>query len=131
MVLDIDETALYGHEDQADNITVNPEVKSLYDNACEKNVCVLFITARPYSKSNDAWTRKQLSATGYQQYDHLHLRPPHTRDVGAYKLAAREAFEKQGYHILMNVGDQPTDIVGGGTDVHVLLPDLDHKPSRA
>ncbi len=39
-----------------------------------------------------------------------------------FKLATRKSIQNMGYHILLNVGDQMSDLTGGVSDVWVQYP---------
>jgi predicted secreted acid phosphatase len=74
-------------------------------------VQVFFITGRPDSE-RDA-TERNLRAQGFA-WSQLTLRPESTRSesVIAYKSGARAQIAAQGYKIVLNVGDQWSDLKG-------------------
>lgn len=93
----------------------------LYRLARRVGVAVFFVTGRrePLREA----TERTLRAAGYTQWEGLVLRPSSDGGpVAAYKSAARRAIEERGYTILLNVGDQESDLAGGHTRRGILLP---------
>jgi predicted secreted acid phosphatase len=129
IVLDIDETALSNYsdmlkenfggtleqiveaEDQGKDPVIKPTLE-LYRYAKENNMAVFFITGRK-EHSRDI-TTKNLTDAGYKNWDGLFFKPEdyHQESAAPYKTAARENIEKNGYVILLNVGDQESDLSG-------------------
>jgi predicted secreted acid phosphatase len=90
------------------------QTKALYKYALKKKVNVFFITARPEGLRKA--TVAQLKKDGFGKYKQLDLRPnddPNKDSVVPYKSGARKAIQKKGFHILVNVGDQKSDLSGG------------------
>jgi acid phosphatase len=129
LVLDIDETALsnWDEEMQDDfgyiakdwNDWVNkkqaPAIDGtlrLYKQALAHKVDVFFITGRGESQ-RDA-TAENLKFAGYDHWAGLALRGPHPKEqsVTEYKSAERKKIVDAGYHIILNVGDQMSDLNG-------------------
>jgi acid phosphatase len=100
-----------------------PGTLSLFKRAKEMGIAVFFITGRA-DTLRDA-TEKNLHNSGYDQWDGLTMR---TQDqvseaTIAYKSAARAAIVQQGYRIILNVGDQLSDLKGKPAgDYSVKLP---------
>jgi len=96
---------------------------SLFKRAKEMGIAVFFITGRA-DTLRDA-TEKNLHNAGYDQWEGLTMR---TQDQAseatiAYKSAARAAIVQQGYHLILNVGDQFSDLKGTPAgDYSVKLP---------
>jgi predicted secreted acid phosphatase len=91
----------------------------------DHRVAVFFITAR-YEYEREA-TVKNLRAAGYHDWDALIFRPEkHGNEseppVSVYKSAVRKQLVMQGYDIILNVGDQDSDLIGGYADKAVKLP---------
>ncbi len=58
-------------------------------------------------------------------YDGLFMRAVgDKRSAAVYKPAVREEIEKMGFKIVVNIGDQPTDLLGGHAEDCELLPNL-------
>jgi acid phosphatase len=97
-------------------------VLRLYNDARRKHVTVAFITGRPEAIA--AVTKQNLTDQGYDRSFKLVLKPAsYTQDsLVPYKSAARAAFERQGYTILENVGDQQSDLAGGHARHRYKLP---------
>jgi 5'-nucleotidase (lipoprotein e(P4) family) len=130
LVLDIDETSLsnWGDEQREDYgysaadwdawvksraCTAIPGTLRLYQEAEKDKVAVFFITGRSEGERED--TAANLRAVGFTQWDGLALRPPdHPKDqkVEVYKSAERGKIVAQGYKIILNVGDQLSDLRG-------------------
>lgn len=99
-----------------------PGTLALFKRAKELGVAVFFITGR--NESLRPGTVRNLHTVGYEGWAALLMEP-----VGAkYKSAAdfkaphRAAIEKQGYKIILNIGDQPSDLAGGYAEKTFLLP---------
>ena len=140
VVLDIDETSLsnYSCLSAADfkQATValaqclaagtSPAIaptKALYDRAVAKHVAVYFITGRPKSIPGvEQQTETNLKSAGYDKWQGLVLNPSLGGPTIPYKSGARADIEKQGYRIVLNVGDQESDLAGGHADRAFKLP---------
>jgi predicted secreted acid phosphatase len=141
LVLDVDDTALstwvveehddFGYIPNVSNwcITLhcNPALKAtldLYQEASRLGVTTFFITGRPETQQQD--TETNLKAVGYTSYGKLYCRPlahPASESTAEYKSSQRKAIVDQGYRIVLNVGDQVSDLVGNYTADHsVKLP---------
>lgn len=131
LVLDIDETTLSNYEelvreDFANNdIAFNAWVKSaqaeaipgtlrLYNEAQRLGVSVFFLTGRSESKQLRAPTETDLRTHGFTNWQQLILRSAAQDSLTAleYKSAARATIVAQGYRIVLNVGDQWSDLGG-------------------
>jgi acid phosphatase len=129
MVLDIDETSLsnYQEMDKADfaydQATFNAWVETaqapavagtlrMYKEARRLGVSVFFITGRP--EGQRAATEKNLRGQGFDDWQQLALRPGSTakESVDAYKSGVRAEIARQGFKIVLNVGDQWSDLRG-------------------
>jgi len=129
LVLDIDETTLsnYAEMKQADfaynakafNTWVDeaeaPAIKGtlrIYKEAQRLGVKVIFLTGRPEMQREA--TARNLRAQGFDGWEKLILRQPEEAKLTAlkYKSAERAALERQGYRIVLNVGDQWSDLRG-------------------
>jgi predicted secreted acid phosphatase len=99
---------------QSAALTPIVETRALYRLALRRGVAVFFITGRVPSMR--AATLKNLREAGYARFTRLYLRP--TADLTApsvvpYKAGRRKAITRAGYRILVNVGDQLSDLDGG------------------
>jgi predicted secreted acid phosphatase len=130
LVLDIDETSLsnwadevrlqYGFSTSDWNAWVKeracPAIDAtlrLYNEAEKDKVAVFFITGRSEDQRDD--TAANLKGVGYTQWDGLALRPldhPAKQTVVQYKSGERHKITDQGYTIILNVGDQMSDLDG-------------------
>lgn len=139
IVLDIDETSLSNYSDM---LTLNfggalksimdemnkgtdaaiPATLELYRYAKANNVAVFFISGRP--ESFRASTVRNLENVGYKNWDGIILLPEtyHEKSNTPFKISAREQLEKQDYDIVLNIGDQKSDLVGGHADKTFKLP---------
>jgi len=129
LVLDIDETTLSNYEEMAkvdfadDRKAFNawvelaqapaiPGTLRLYREAQRLGASVFFLTGRP--EAQRAATERNLRGQGFQEWRQLIMRPPEQASATAleYKSAARAAIQAQGYRIVLNVGDQWSDLRG-------------------
>ncbi|MEU8822724.1 HAD family acid phosphatase [Streptomyces sp. NPDC048636] len=122
IVLDIDNTSLetdlgFTFPQHA----VGPVLK-LTQYAHQRGVDIFFVTARPgiiYPV-----TKYNLEKVGYSVEDlYVRFLPDLFKDVGEYKAAKRAEIENKGYTIIANIGNTPTDLVGGHAERHFKLPD--------
>jgi acid phosphatase len=137
VVLDIDETTMsnWGCLDAADFALTGlatcvvqstsvafPAAKAFIRHARAKKVAIAFITGAPQAAC--ALRQKNLIAQGIKQPFTLKCRPASdTRDtVVPFKSAARKAIIASGRTIVLNVGDQKSDLAGGAARKTVLLP---------
>jgi len=95
----------------------------LFNAARANNVAVFFITGRFDSAELRNATVKNLQSAGYSAWSGLTLRPREgTSSVIAYKSGAREKIAAQGYTIILNMGDQYSDLDGGFAERAYKLP---------
>jgi acid phosphatase len=141
LVLDIDETSLtnycemkredYGFisvpfnewavSSEADMAL--PGTLSLFNRAKAEGVDVFFITGRPGEQK--AATARNLEAAGYKGWKGLALREGAEKTMAtvAYKSEERKKIADAGYRIVMNVGDQWSDLNGEArAEISVKLP---------
>jgi predicted secreted acid phosphatase len=124
IVLDIDDTSLSNYDclkavdfdraaaDCAD-LPAIPQTLRLYRYARAHDVRVFFITGRRERARED--TVDNLNAEGYTRWKGLRMRPddqPASRRDG-WKARTRRAIERRGYRIVVNLGDQRSDLDGG------------------
>jgi predicted secreted acid phosphatase len=151
LVLDIDETALSNWEiikrddfgrpiagpaDLAsaepwgwaawDQLGRDPAIEptlQVFRTARAANVAVFFITGRP--ENQRAATERNLRAVGYADYTRLFMVPngAHFASAVDFKTPVRIQIETLGYTIIENMGDQPSDLLGGHAEKKFLLPD--------
>jgi predicted secreted acid phosphatase len=139
IVLDIDETSLsnyndmksldfggslsdiYAKQNLSQDTAIAPTL-ALYNYAKANNVAVFFVTGRPVSQK--AITEKNLTAVGYKDWDGIYFKPDDYQDKSAipYKSHTRQLITQKGYHIVLSLGDQPSDLMGGFAEETFLLP---------
>lgn len=140
LVLDIDETALsnykqmaaqdYGYvpsafdawEDSALASAI-PGTLRLYQEAQRLGVSVFFITGR--GEAHRAATEQNLKSQGYAKWEGIILRSPAQSGEATilYKSGARKTIVDAGYRIILNVGDQLSDLKGApAAELSVKLP---------
>ena len=129
VILDIDETTLSNYDEMTsadfayDSARFNAWVDSakapaiagtlrLYKEAQRLGVSVVFITGR--TESQRAVTELNLRNAGFDNWQQLVLRQPDEESATAqdYKSAARGRIAGSGYKIILNVGDQWSDLRG-------------------
>ncbi len=139
LVLDIDETSLSNYQAlaatnfsgataalttslfAATSPAIDPTLH-LFEDARDQNVAVFFITGRPDLDIVRQKTEENLTSAGYSDWTELVLRPSDATGTLSYKSAARANIEDEGYRILLNVGDQDSDLKGGYADKAYKLP---------
>ncbi|APU39838.1 MULTISPECIES: HAD family acid phosphatase [unclassified Streptomyces] len=130
LVLDIDNTSLETdfHWFWTYPTPAISKVRALTQYAHARGVAVFFVTARP--GIIHSLTDYNLKAVGYP-VSGLYVRdlPDLFEEVSAYKTAKRAEIEARGYTIIANIGNSPTDLVGGHAERTVKLPDYNGKLS--
>ena len=139
LVLDIDETSLSNYPDMvrmsfggtlkeicdAEGNGIDPAIAptlELYRYAKANQVAVFFITGR-FEKYRSP-TEKNLTNAGYKDWDNLIFKSEnyHEKTVAIYKSGERKKITEQGYDIVLNIGDQQSDLAGGYADKSFKLP---------
>jgi acid phosphatase len=108
--------------DQRAQSTVIQPTMDVFATAKDHGAAIFFITGRPDSQR--AATERNLQAVGYAGYTQLIMEPTggHYASAADFKAPQRAAIEQQGYTIIANVGDQPSDLAGGFSERTYLLP---------
>jgi phosphoglycolate phosphatase-like HAD superfamily hydrolase len=141
LVFDIDETALssycemqaedYGYIKPMNNEwIVSPQAAiaipgalRLFNRAKAAGVEVFFITGRPVAQRDG--TARNLEAAGFHGWKRLDLKEPAESNMSRaeYKAGRRKKIVADGYRLILNVGDQWSDLNGEpGAEVSVKLP---------
>ena len=114
----------------ADAIAIQPVLR-LYREAIKQGVSVIFITFRP--EAFRSYTIQNLHTAGYADWTQLYM-PSHAetkQPAEAFKSQIRkELVEKQGYDIILNLGDQDSDLAGGYTDHTDQIPNPLYSTSK-
>ena len=118
MVLDIDETSLTNFSRDWDawvdtaSAPAIPGTLRLYKEARKLGVSVFFITGRP--ERQRAATERNLKAQGYTTWQKVILRSDMSADetTTRYKSSMRAGIVEEGYKLVLNVGDQWSDLKG-------------------
>lgn len=130
MVLDIDDTSISNFDvnkvddfsdleelidkryEKANSPAIKPVLR-LYNEAIANGVSVFFITFRP--NNVERYTVMNLQKAGYQNWSGLTFPTDDELKMPSriYKTAARTKLVEQGYDIILNLGDQPSDLEGG------------------
>lgn len=130
IVLDIDETALsnfpamqelsFGgtlediqrRENEGNDPVIKPVLK-LYYFARRHRIATFFISSRPEHERQS--TIRNLRQAGYTAWEGLILKPTaYTKQSAVkFKSAMRKKVVDQGYQIILNIGDQSSDLAGG------------------
>ncbi|MCV7041280.1 acid phosphatase [Mycolicibacterium moriokaense] len=102
--------------------TMIPPTMDVFNTAKERGATIFFITGR--DESQRASTERNLLNTGYAGYERLIMEPTGAHYVSAadFKAPQRAAIEAEGYTIIANIGDQPSDLAGGFAQQTYLLP---------
>lgn len=139
VILDIDETSLsnfveHKKHDFAElsefindsylknDATVIKPVLQLYNMASRSGVDVFFVSSRPNKLR--AYTIKTLQNVGYVGWKGLYLPNEEEKQIGSqkYKTNIRKILIEKGYDIVLNVGDQDTDLIGGYAERTYKIP---------
>jgi HAD superfamily, subfamily IIIB (Acid phosphatase) len=141
LVLDIDETSLTNYcEERREDFgyiasmfhawVVSPQASMpiegtlrLFDHAREAGIAVFFITGRPGEQRGA--TARNLQVAGYKNWAGLRMRVGDEKRMSTveYKSWERRKIVEQGYRLVMNVGDQWSDLNGEPrAEVSVKLP---------
>jgi predicted secreted acid phosphatase len=136
IVLDIDDTALSSYEclkavdfdrtrvscGESGDLPAIPQTLRLYRYARRHGVAVFFVTGR--RERLRGVTAENLREEGYRGWRRLYLRPdrepPARRD--GYKARTRARIERRGFEIVVNLGDQRSDLDGGHAQRGFKLP---------
>jgi len=95
---------------------------TLYKAARAKGVAVFFISGRPVNEQ--AATEENLRKVGYDGWAGMALKPiGDSTPVDAFKTAERKKIAAQGFTIIANIADQPSDLRGGYAERTFLIPD--------
>lgn len=139
IVFDIDETSLSNYKslveldfgfdkdlllpkiEEAEDSAIAPTLR-LYKIAREKGVSVFFITGRP--ERIRVVTEANLKTVGFSEWTKLFLKPDNydQKSVIPYKSGVRKSIEDEGYEIVVNIGDQWSDLAGGCSERVYKLP---------
>lgn len=141
IVFDIDETALSNLEAlQRNNYSTNMEAFTanylfstlpaigptlgLYNYAKRRNVKLFFITSRPNTPEVINATVRNLKQAGFADWEDLYLMPLEDNNLttAEYKKQSRQMIQNMGYTIVLNIGDQESDISGGVAEVAIKYP---------
>lgn len=108
--------------DQLAESTLIPPTMDVYTAAKDGGAAIFFITGR--AESQRAATERNLADVGYNGYARLIMEPNGAHYVSAadFKAPQRRAIENEGYTIIANLGDQPSDLDGGSAERTFLLP---------
>ena len=95
---------------------------TLFHAARAAKVAVFFITGRP--EDQRAATERNLKETGFDGYEKLYMTPNGAKFSSAanFKTPVRQEIEAAGFTIIANIGDQPSDILGGHAERIYLIP---------
>jgi len=102
--------------------TLIPPTMDVFNTAKDRGAAIFFITGRP--ESQRAATERNLADVGYTGYSRLIMKPAggHFGSAADYKAPARQSISADGYNIIANMGDQPSDLDGGFAERAFLLP---------
>jgi acid phosphatase len=86
-----------------------------------RGVAIVFLTAR--RERERAATRRNLRAIGVAEGARLICQPDtDERPNAAFKAAARAELRAEGWSVIVNLGDQASDLAGGGAERAFKLP---------
>lgn len=141
VVFDIDDTALSDYSSSLElrfggrlkdlkdnekkaNFPATPAVLDLYNFAKANGYAVFFITGRTPDEKQA--TEIDLRKAGYANWDGIYYKPADysaTHHTAAdFKSMTRKNLTEHGYDIVINIGDQLSDLAGGYADITFKLP---------
>ena len=140
LVLDIDETSLSNWEvekkddfgyiakdwadwEKSEKAPAVPGTLELFNDALAHHVAVFFITGR--GEADRSITAENLKSAGYHDWAGLAFRGSHpaSQSVTEYKSSERQKIVDSGYKIILNMGDQLSDLNGSPqAELSVKLP---------
>ena len=138
LVLDIDETALTNLPHMMANdfgyvsavwhrYVMSAQAKAIvpvqvaYDIAARGGVAVFFITAR--RESERAGTERNLRQVGYDTWNGIFYKADDSEESAQrFKTRIRKQLTDEGYTIIVNIGDQDSDLAGGYSKKNFKLP---------
>lgn len=102
--------------------TVITSTLDIFQTARDRGAAIFFITGRPEPQREP--TERNLATAGYAGFTALYMEPQgvHYDSAADFKTPQRAEIEQQGYTIIANVGDQPSDLAGGHALQAFLLP---------
>ena len=97
-------------------------IQTVYDTAIRGKVDVIFITGR--RESDRASTERNLRQVGYDAWTRIYFKPTTdpTLTTAAFKTDMRRKLTTEGYIIVVNIGDQYSDLVNGYAERTYKLP---------
>ncbi|HKP41652.1 HAD family acid phosphatase [Mycobacterium sp.] len=106
---------------RAQSTVIQPTL-DVFNTAKDRGAAIFFITGR--NEPQRAATERNLQAVGYTGYSQLLMEPVGTHYASAadFKAPQRAQIEQQGYTIIANLGDQPSDLAGGFSEQMYQLP---------
>lgn len=138
VVFDIDETCLsnlehmresdWGYHQErwsewvaeAEAPAIEP-MREVYQTAVSRGIAVFFITGR--RESEQAATARNLRRRGFGRWHELITKADGAKESAeSFKLGARQRIAARGYTIIANIGDQRSDLAGGGAERTFKLP---------
>ena len=139
VVLDVDETSLSNWPQlvdsnfcytqagwnawvkEADAPAIKPTLR-LFNRSKEQGEAVFFVTGRDENQRGP--TEANLEEAGYSGWEALIMEETgKSYDSAAdFKIRVRQRLSAQGYHIILNMGDQASDLFGGYADKTFQLP---------
>jgi predicted secreted acid phosphatase len=100
-----------------------PSTQKFYNTVKAHHVAIFLISSTP--ERFRAYTEKKLKRAGYSGWTKLLLHPDsyYSRSTANYKSAIRKKITQKGYTIILNIGDQYSDLDGGYAEKCFKLPD--------
>jgi len=99
-----------------------PPTQAIFNRARAAGIDIFLITGRPEILRAD--TIRQLHVAGYSGWTELYLKPAAYTDVSIvpFKSGVRKMLTEKGYRIVLNAGDQWSDLEGGYAERRFKLP---------
>jgi predicted secreted acid phosphatase len=97
-------------------------VQIIYDTAVRGKLDIFFITGR--TESDRPGTERNLRDVGYETWTRIYYKPVSdpTLTTAGFKTDVRRKLTQEGYVIVLNIGDQQSDLSGGYAERTFKLP---------
>lgn len=97
-----------------------PATRSLFDFAKRQGIALFLITGRTADQT--VVTEQNLRSQGVSGWNRIYFAPQHKVNAAVFKQSIRKKISQQGYDIIVNIGDQFSDLCGGYADRVYRLP---------
>jgi len=146
IVMDVDDTVLSNWNDmkrldftrnkealvvayaQGKDPAIKPAL-DFFNYAKAKKVAIFFVSGRADSEEIRKFTTDNLHNQGFDGWTEMFLRPlnDENKSASTFKTATRKKLNDDGYSVILNIGDQESDLIGGHAQKIIKLPNPFYK----